>query len=303
MSKEDLQPNNTEALQKVNLGGWEFNYLNREVEFPKAAIDSVKASLLRWPSAFPKENTWVQNNYGLPSIMIRVDAAVNDGNLFLYEIEERPAGIGIAYMLNADFKDRLDTIRSTWPEFDVLVSSERKGTDDFLWANVVNQANGNPVLIRAEPEESQFHHLEPQSISSLLKKGHKGYGVDLGLWNHVTSHEQLDWSVPFVIKPLQGSKTRNVFIWHPEKLPGSHTKTKITNAISENLGGMYVQPFCEPSKIEINHMDFWLLHRVYFGYNLLANEWQFLGGLWNARPNLKIHGASDAVFGPIKEGK
>ncbi|MEK7497735.1 MAG: hypothetical protein AAB656_02340 [Patescibacteria group bacterium] len=302
MPKELLQPD-TETLKKTTIGGWEFNYLEKGVVFPKSAVESVILQIPNWSRAFPKEETWIQKNHNLPSLIIRVDAAVNDGNLFLYEIEERPAGIGITYTLNKDFRNNLDDIRTTWPDFEVLVSPERKGSDDFLWTDVTSQANGKPLLIRAEPEESQYHHLEPQSISSLRKKGHKGYGVEMGLWNHITSPDQLDWMVPFVVKPLQGSKTRNVVIWHPDKLPGSHTRTKITNAISNNPNGVYVQPFCEPSKINIEGEDLWLLHRVYFGYDLDMKEWRFLGGLWNARNNLKIHGASDSVFGPTEEEK
>ena len=43
----------------------------------------------------------------------------------------------------------------------------------------------------------------------------------------------------------------------------------------------------------------WMMYRVFFGYNLHHGRWECCGGGWVARPNLRIHGASDAICGPI----
>lgn len=46
----------------------------------------------------------------------------------------------------------------------------------------------------------------------------------------------------------------------------------------------------------------WMIFRVFCGYNCQTKHWECLGGNWNARHNLRIHGASDALFGPAVVG-
>lgn len=120
------------------------------------------------------------------------------------------------------------------------------------------------------------------------------------MWRKIHHPDELDWNEPFVLKPVQGSKTRDVLIWHPDKLPGSATKTKVSRELDNRQGGMYHQNFEIPTVINLNGQEMWMIYRIFFGYNIHEKSWKYLGGVWNARQNLKIHGASDAVFGPIK---
>lgn len=287
-------------IREVSIGAWSFKFLNKEVLFDKEVEAQAIELISQWVKVFPKEKTWVQNNLEVPTLILRLDATVNDGVLGLYEIEERPAGIGVSAMLNPGFSRKLQEMKNSWPEFDVLVSSKRKSSDDHLWSNIeTGKPNGRLLLIRAEPEEEEFHSLESQSVSTLLKKGDKSYGLSLGLWKKIHSREELDFDKAFVLKPLQGSKTRDMYLWHPERLPGTVTRTKIENALISHKDGMFMQLYIDPMRIDISGEQHCMMYRVYFGLDPKEKTWKFLGGLWNSRPNVKIHGASDAVFGPV----
>jgi hypothetical protein len=42
-----------------------------------------------------------------------------------------------------------------------------------------------------------------------------------------------------------------------------------------------------------------MIRRVLYAWDPSARRYEPLGGSWNARPNVKIHGASDTVTGPV----
>lgn len=299
-------------ITTVDSSGWSSKIASGTKHLSPEHTEQGRAILNKWQTSFPTEATWVQENVGTPSLITRLDATIKDGDLVPYEVEERPSGIGLSYEISRTFQDRLERVRTTWPDFKVVISDDprRKGIDDSKWATITGPDTTGLVLVRAEPEEEAYHHLEGQSVSSLHKKGNKSYGVEMGLWEEVGDPEELDWEDPFVMKPLSGSKTRDVFVWIPKPQykeytpPGSkspkgvHTRTKITNALSEN-GSMYVQPFHKP--IETGDPDHaYEIYRVYYGYDIKEGEWTYLGGVSNARNSLIIHGASDTLFQTIE---
>jgi hypothetical protein len=306
------------SVEDVVVGGWTFHYSSREHPFPMAAQFKARELLAAWGQHFPKEDTWVQRNYGVPSLLVRLDATFHNQEMEIYEVEERPSGIGLSRALNPSFRAKLDQMCQKWPDFKVVISDDprRKGTDDFLWAEVERpeNLNGDLALVRAEPDETAYHHLAAKSVSSLQTKGDKSYGEAMGLWDRIEDPDQLPWEEPFTIKPLQGSKTRDVYIWLPNDLsrdyrvagsksvPGSFTRGKITQALLEAQpkGGMYRQRFYPPMESGLGDEYKWMIHRVFYGYDPETDNWECMGGLWNARTNLKIHGATDAACGPIK---
>lgn len=303
-SKEARTPITTDLV----IGGWEIKVLFQERIFTQRNIDQGLDVISKWSQVFPREETFVQRAHGIPSLIIRLDCSVQNGTLGIYEVEERPAGIGLTTHLNPDFKLRLEEVKRTWPVFKSVISTDprRKATDDFLWIDVANSENNEElVLVRAEPEEEQFHYLEPRCVSSLKKKGDKSYGQALGLWRRVTSPDQIDFEQSFVIKPLQGSKTRDVFIYVPgpnsKRPPGGSSRGRIEQEVllaSEN-GGVYCQPYFPPMESGISDEFRWMIYRVFYGYNTDTRQWDCLGGSWNARYNLKIHGAGDSLSGPV----
>lgn len=288
--------------------GWEgVNVSAAEISLPEIAVLQGHGLVSQWSSLFVKENTWVQQNLGIPTVIARVDASLDpDGNLLPYEIEERPGGIGAATVYNPDFRERLSELKKGWPDFDVVVSEKRTGHDDGLWASVVRLEDINPdrlYLIRAEPEESEFHKLEPNSVSSLKGKGSKAYGVQMGLWKLVNSPDCLDWNKPFALKPTQGSKSRDVRLWDPDpkvrrNYQGYATETKIKDTLAHH-GVMYEQDFLPPIELHGNEKTLYMIYRVFYGYDIPAQQWKYLGGFYNVRPSKKVHGARDTIFGPV----
>jgi len=296
------------GLKDLVIGGWNIRVLPKEQTFTAKNIDDSLVAINKWAQIFPKEETFAQREFNIPSLIIRLDCAVQDDTLGIYEVEERPSGIGLTRTLNPDFQRRLDLIRTTWPVFKSVVSTDprRKATDDHLWIEKLEEGNTQDlVLVRAEPEETEYHFLEPRSVSSLKKKGDKSYGEGLGLWTKVLTPDEIDFESGCVIKPLQGSKTRDVFIYVPgpnsKRPPGASSRGRIEQAVKDGLesGGVYCQSFFPPMESGISEEFKWMIYRVFFGYNATTSNWECLGGSWNARYNLKIHGAGDSLSGPV----
>lgn len=286
-------------IRVMRVGQWPVNCCESPRVFPAEASKQALALLGKWQKVFAKEQTWVQSQVGIPSLIVRLDCIVRDGQLVVYEVEERPAGVGISSVVNPEFGKRFVELASTWQPFSVVVSPLRRATDDSLWQSQLPWGNHESglVLVRAEPEEQQFHLHEPNSVSSLKRKGDKGYGEVLGLWRKVEFPDELDWEKSFVLKPLQGSKLKDLEIWDPKRRPGSSRREVVEKTLASSPNGMFCQKLFPPMESGMPRFP-WMIFRVFFGYDPLRREWKALGGNWNARHNLRIHGATDAIFGP-----
>lgn len=288
-------------IKQKTIDEWTMHVSEQEKGFD--AVDQCLEILPRWVSAFPREDTWVQNYIKIPSLLVRFDC-IGGENGGIYEIEERPSGVGVSCEVSRVFKDNLSRVSLTWPEYQVAVSNLRVTCDDYLWGRKTitlaeAETSNSLLLVRAEPEEiGTLTTLESRSVSSMGRKGDKSYGIELGLWKQVSSKDELPWTDGFVLKPLQGSKCRGVEIWTPQKrVPGISTKSRIEKVLKQNES-MYCQPFIHPLNSGIKEFPN-MIYRVFFGYNIGRKGWECLGGLWMARPNLKIHGATDSLIGPI----
>ena len=293
--------NRTETM---SVNGWEITHSRDSLELTERHVRQLTDTAQEWAELFPGR-TWVQSEYGVPSLIIRPDCTVDeDGNLRFYEVEERPAGIGVTSHLNPRFAERLNDVRRSWPDFKAVVSEERESYDDDLWLEVSPLSevvdSEELVLVRAEPTEAAFHQLESRSVSSIQHKGDKHYGVALGWWSKVRAEEfeELPWDGEgFTLKPLQGSKTRDVYIWSPKRFRGTVTRTKIRKVLEER-GEMFCQPLHRP--IETGDPTYpHMIYRIFMGFNPETRQFEVMGGLWMARNNYKVHGARDSVLGPL----
>lgn len=297
-------------MQQMQVGAWSFKVSSEEKIFGPKCIVQALDCLDKWQNFFLYEDTWVQKEFAIPSILVRLDCVANGDVLSIFEIEERPS-VGVAIRVNSQFAAKLKELMAKWPKFSSVVSTARDSHDDPVWIRTLSLeeaiANSDLLLIRAEPEEKEFHELVHRSVSTVASKGYKGYGPALGLWQPVrlADFESLPWSEGFCLKPMQGSKTQHVEIWHPSKnqyskhgISGISTRTKIWRTL-ECQGNMYCQPLIHPLEMYLENKRLMFAHRVYFGYNPETKAYEYLGGVWNARPNMMIHGASDAIFGPV----
>lgn len=280
------------------------------------------------------EKTWIQTNWGVSTLLIRLDCSiinpilddtttgvtvVKEGELKIYELEPRPSGFGITRWFNPKFKLLFDELMAKWPYFETLISPNRIYCDDVECLNECKNPKESEVLllIRAEPEEKDFHRYISRSIAPVREKGNKAYGLPEGmdLWR-IIHPEELEpgnkiWKKPFCVKP-DGSKAEGVLMWHPNlseeykewkprnrkerKNIGIASQKKIIDTI-QKYGVMYHQEFIPPMFDKESGQ--WYIFRIFFGYDPIEKLWKYLGGFWVRRRNFVIHGASDSMHGPV----
>jgi len=293
---------NTDFAYMLSVGMSQIRYSSERLEFRHC--EAGLRALSEWLTLFPHEPTWIQRNLGIPTLIARIDCTIVDGELKIFEVEERPAGIGINYQANPQFRSKLETLRKTWPSFGVLVSPKREVNDDYLWNDtvvwndsLVSHGNGSLVFLRGEPDESWVREFQPCSVSSVLNKGDKSYGVKLGFWAKVTpdDFEDFPWARGFVLKPVQGSKVRGVHIWDPAKGKGWSTRSQILREL-QSRGEMYLQPLYSP----LRDINGWLvILRIFYGFDVGSKEWVCMGGAWVARNNWRVHVTPDSISGIV----
>ncbi|MFY9457856.1 MAG: hypothetical protein WAP23_02920 [Candidatus Spechtbacterales bacterium] len=297
------------ALRIGEGGGdpWTMKASDFAMELPREAIDKCLVLIKGWKKVFPRESTFVRRKFGTPSLLVRIDCVVDkEGMLGVYEIEERPAGVGITTLVNEQFRELFAQVRVEWPQFSVVISPKRRHRgDDYLWVSEIPLEaatnNDDLVLVRAEPEEQEFHVLAPRSVSVVRTKGLKSYGVPLGLWQGVDASSQcLPWEEGFCLKPLQGSKLRDIEIWDPiGNSKGVSSRASILGTL-QRKGEMYCQSLIRPMRWDIQGKAHDSIYRIFFGYSPKSKRWVALGGSWNARPApcLRIHGTPETIIGP-----
>jgi len=292
-------------VNRLKIGDWTINVSTEKIILPKEIEKQCEIIIKNWVNHFPKERTWIQNEFAVPTLIARIDFCIkNDGEVGVYEIEDEPAGIGISREINPQFLEIHQFLVKTWPYFEVIISPNWKGNDDKLWRNIIEHSAWKQpglVWIKAHPSETVFHAMEKYSVTTLKLKGVKSYGIGMGLWIKVSQDEfeSLPWNEGFVLKPLQGCRSQKIEIWNSngKKIAGQSTKSQIKKTL-ETQGEMYLQKLIIPGRL--NNISGYLLYRCYFGFDIVSRRWVGLGGVWVARENLRIHGASDSVIGPIE---
>ncbi len=305
------------SVQEVRLSnGWQHRVSDREERFPPEAIDQAQALLGRWAPIFPVGQTWVGRELGVPSIIVRLDCVFRNDLLQVMEIEERPCGIGVTRQLNPQFARELGSRRLDWPDF-AWVHSDNRVTDDDLWLEglTVEQAHAETdrlLLVRARPEDAEARSLERRAVSSAVHEGDKRYGVALGLWRIVEWVNGAENAIvptiegPTVIKPVQGTRARNIGIFIPQEHRRDlvHIKekddligTQRLETIMRQRGRMVAQPFIRP--MQFGHLpNMNAIYRFYFGFRP-GTGYLPMGGMWVATKSLIVHGHERAVIGPL----
>lgn len=286
----------------VTSGNWTVKYCDDELILPETIIKEGKDFLKKWAASFPKEETWTQNHFGIPSILGRFDHFIDkNGHMKICEFEEEPAGTGFATVINPQFKKKLEFLKKEWPSFKLILAPNWNGNDDALWMEEIKLEDWSPpqlVWVKSLPCDAKYHHLENFSVTSLKKKWDKSYGEKMGLWK-IVSLKDIDsfpWDTGFVLKPLVGCRSKNIEIWDPKKQKGYSTRSRIEKTLkSEN--SMYMQEFFPPNTEE--KIDGNILYRTTYGFRPSTKKWECLGGIWIARKNLRIHGSEDSLWGPL----
>lgn len=286
-----------------------------------------------------KEATMAETLHGVNSLVVRVDCTIVDGHIQPYELEDSPSGIGVTDQFmqattGGGFKERiLDHYgRITGDIPHVIVSGARRhGTDDesvvgsdryhftvgdFNIPNIGNEA----VIVKAIPGNSDSHmpylSLQNRCLAPLVTEGDKSYLERLGIVTSIENEDDLlmkDGELASqVIKARLGSMAMGVSIYlAPDDLLRFGKRGTVKSgrlkrdiALYQDQGeGALVQPFESPIQISNSEARnnailriFVLMESGIYGSTPTANA---IGGAYVARPELIVHGASNAVSGAV----
>ena len=301
---------------------WTHGWDKKPFRLARSVISQIEARLREFLSVRVVESTYIERMHGAPSWMMRVEGVVHNGTFHVFEVEDRPAGIGMLkkYVdpegLRRHFKE--------WHDVVVVDSGSRNGIDDQHWgARIVSfeeaKTSRSLVLVRARPEEGQFHSLVDQAIAPVVFEGDKRYGEKLGWWYRVSrTSENLSLILALikgsavVVKPFVGTRARGVHVYMTEHLRRAFGLSgcldlRSFDTIQKQIKtpqGCFIQPFVLPMKFDWRPEEEWGIIRVYFRYSIKERRYVLLEecpGFWNTRPNnLVIHGTPDAFFGPLE---
>lgn len=296
-------------IETLQHGEQSFAYTDHAIHLPKEITQQLIDELHTWQKYFPKEDTFVERTYGVPCLVARFDGAIVDGRFRSYEIQGGCGWIGYAGVANPEFKARRDRLmREEWPSFPVLMLQDSPHDDD-LWLRRVDRQTAlnetGPIMLREglwglawEVQDT----LIARSVRAFRNHFDKRYGIGMRWWKTVSAEntDLLPWDEAFVLKPLEGTGSKDVMCWLPDTRRGRATRTQIKETL-EAREYMLLQPFIPPNSMEIDGTSFNVIYRPFFGFDPSINDWTPLHGVWTARPapNLRIHGSSDAISGPL----
>lgn len=286
-------------FQCILIGDWLIRVSQERRPLLPHHVASIQGLITAWNECFVAEDTWIFKNHGVASWLVRCDCVPAGNSLFVYEIEERPGGVGACTLVSGLFRARLQEFLTHWQPVSVVKSQTANAPDDHLWLPLAipGKAASPLVLVRSHPSERQYHYLSSQSVSTVRAKGNKSYGVPLKLWSVVRAGAEagLPWERGFVLKPIDPLSGDQVLMWDPEMRVGGSRRDEVVRALARQ-GSMYLQELVIPPRLN----GLYWLYRVFFGYNVPSKRWDYLGGIWQGRPTLKLYGTNDSVFGPVE---
>jgi hypothetical protein len=276
-----------------------------ELRIPKSTTADMIKTIHEWSKIFPKEETYPQNTWGVPTMLVRFDGVLEGDKFRSYELENTPGGAGYASIVSPIFKKNLDRMRSIWPPVAFVDGwAPNKYQDEHLWLPEITleQASKCDVLLsaRVDTRIGQNHFLglfSRRLVSPLLHRHDKSYGEKLGWWRKISSPEEIPWEESFAIKPVSSYHAKDVYVWG-RGLKAS--RGQVMTAMKKH-GSMYLQPFISPMDMTIGGKIYSVMLRPYFGFDPRSGNWEPLGGMWVGRPpsNARLHWASDALSGPL----
>jgi len=315
-------------------GSWNTGFASDVLQFSRHHQEDVARFALHSLRAFSvSEQTLAMAKLGLPTGFFRVDGTIDEttGEIFPYECEERPGGLGLMAKVarqtgDSDFVESMrGHLENTFGQMPIVKRYFRFDGDDaqFFGENQVSQlelddhglimVEPRPTLVRTEPKYikcvANVGDLVAQSISTVLDKGRKDYRVSTGHARVIHDVDELpSTSESFVLKDMQNSKTNGVKIWianserRPlgmgKKVPGMETETKIVNFVETHPEGVLVEPFVPGIRTKYGDKIGMTAFRV-FG-KVFSDHVELCDGLYTFRPNAIVHGASDSIFGLVK---
>lgn len=163
------------------------------------------------------ELTFAQTNFGMPTLIGRVDCSVDAfGNIMPYELEDSPSGIGISDTVHQAIgangvaqlvREHYESLLGQVP-FVIVAGARGHGTDDPLVVgdeNYFYEASNQSipyklgvdqlVIVKAIPGQPTsldgYRSLVDRSVCTMESEGDKTYGERIGLHQRVKSADDL----------------------------------------------------------------------------------------------------------------
>jgi hypothetical protein len=305
----------------LDLGEHQLPISDTIVALDPVHTDQIKNIIAASLDNYPKEDTLVQDKIGRPTIIARVDCSIGADGILPYECDDRPAGWGVQDILSRHHLDigianllQDHSVATLGSELVVVRHPEAKPNDDHVVLDVLkpNQLNGHAVIARGEPgmftDEELYRELARRSASTIRTEGDKSYALavpDLGARLIHREDELPEADQSFALKSLQGSKCSGVAVYLAGKDRAEHGKRgTITHSrmqrIAQEMAPLILEKFKPPIRTR-DHGN--MILRV--NALISASDVQVIGGAYVARPEMLVHGASNAIAGliTVEEGK
>lgn len=334
----------TEIISRQFKGEQKINILTQTEFFTSSRLALLIQTYANFAAEhYASENTKVYQTLGVPSLVVRVDTTVTDpyfisgGNgqfqlngsgIKPYELEERPAGLGVMSVVNPKFGQHLKSYLQPGERTFAVISPERQlrnnYDDDHLPGFVQSEKeatrivtqNGGQILAR-DMKGNRLSGLAPHSISTIDTEGDKTYQpkVDSEI---TTNGSNIATGQAFVSQPIADtSKGYGLKFYLPNVSPSQIIESDQKYLVTDPRKAAQlmrdkktnIKPFYPP--IPINQISretnlpeierYAGIIRMYLIYNILNRSYQIIGGAFMARPNnsLLIHGTNDAITIPI----
>lgn len=335
-STEIIRPHNHEVRQ-VNLGEWSIQigpevHLGNESNLKGFLTHTLRGYKDTFAPTPGTEHAYYRM-HGVSSPIVRIDMPlVTDGvspDQGIFEVEARPAGLGIAAEVFPDltqyFVGATEQVQSGGHEVAVKVlpyvnaPQHDSLTEKARFADSI----GVPIYGPGEhmsPQEGVLYYVygdspeagdnveafERQSLFPVRDDGNKDYLIQMGLAEAATPElvaQKLHNAEPFVMKPAKGMWAQDFFVKTPGgrdgRINGRSTNAKIEAAIAQNPTGYLTQPLHMPGRMQIGGSDMLAMARVFALHNPATGDYEPIGGMYVARNNIRLHGTSDAITGQI----
>ncbi len=265
-------------------------------------------------NAMVRENTLVTRRFDIPTLVARLDCTVQNGIVLPYELEERPAGIGVTtQLLGSNFSEDIkDHYKGHIGETPLVAMGPTEVSDDSLVFQTVglDDRSDSPCIVRGLPDTVGAHEnalqLIERSVSTIQLEGDKTYTLKASGFGarKVIKGEKLDPQVSTVTKPLQGSQARGVYVYlSPEDRAihgkrGTITASKMQSILERDTPQLR-ESFAPP--IRLRGQDGTVGNMILRVFVLVhpTKEPEVIGGAFVIRKELIVHGASNAIAGGV----
>lgn len=336
--KEQEKLNINQELRQVSVGDW-INMVGPDVKIqePQSLQTYLDTLLKNYTLAYKPESGYEYFFYekiGMPSPIIRVDMPLITNsvrtNQGFYEIEARPAGLGVDSLLFNDhreiFKKAIDSLSNQLgrkiaikmfnyeqnpvndPAGEKAEFAKLMGIDFFAVGEEPSNLDDYYFLTYGNTGRTEdLQKFEDRSLFPVRDDGNKDYLVQMGaasIADVVSLSRKLSLDASFILKPKKGMWAQNLIPYvgkgTKKRVNGFAERDDVVRLIeSGSIEDFLLQGFITPGNILINDESYFAMARIYAIADLNTQTYSATNGIYIARQNIRLHGTSDAITGRL----